>query len=38
MKKLSDDRIESIKKLLEKGTTLPDHYKEFIVGQLNGVK
>lgn len=34
MKKLSDDRIESIKKFLEKGRTLPDHYKEFIINQL----
>lgn len=38
MKKLSDDRIKSIKKLLEKGKTLPDHYKEFIISQLERLK
>jgi hypothetical protein len=38
MKELSDDRIESIKKFLEKGKPLPDHYKEFLIRQLERLK
>lgn len=38
MKELPDNRIESIKNLLEKGRTLPDHYKEFIINQLEKTK
>mgnify|MGYP001568345768 CR=1 FL=1 len=34
MKELPDDRIKSIKKFLEKGKPLPDHYKEFIINHL----
>lgn len=38
MKELPDDRIKNIKKLLEKGKTLPDHYKEFLIRQLERLK